>query len=75
MSYARFSEHSDVYVFATFGGYVECCACAFGGSACLYSAPEVIAHMQEHVDAGHKVPVRLLDEDQYPDDDFIEEPR
>lgn len=70
MSYAWWSDESDVYVFPAFGGYVECCGCPFGGSACLHSAADVVEHMQQHVNSGHRVPIRLLNEDHYPDDDF-----
>jgi len=30
MSYARFGDNSDVYVFAHVGGGFECCACSIG---------------------------------------------
>ena len=75
MSYARFGWGSDVYVFASTGGWVECCACPLHpqawGSYELHGADEVVAHLQEHVAAGHEVPADLLDPATYPDNDFV----
>lgn len=69
MSYARFSEDSNVYVFATIekGAHVaECCGCLLiprdnEGMATApwpqYADPfAIIAHLREHQAAGHKVP-------------------
>lgn len=69
MSYARFSKFSDVYVFPHINGYVTCCGCSLGGDA-FYSAADLVAHLREHVDVGHKVPAILLDESTYDPDDF-----
>jgi hypothetical protein len=77
MSFARFGPESDVYVYAHVGGFVQCCGCLLGdflGDDWDYhSAADVVAHMQEHVDAGHRVPQHLLSPDTYDDDDFIEQ--
>jgi len=71
MSYARWSALSNVYVFAHVDGFVDCCGCNLPGhDGRLNSAPEVVAHMQAHLDAGDKVPPHLLDESLYPDEDF-----
>ena len=93
MSYARFGDNSDVYVFPHVGGGFECCACTlaplvksiftegctnnplFGtitpckkcngtgcehcmlhGSTRLNTRSEMIAHLKDHIKAGHRVP-------------------
>jgi len=72
MSYARWSETSDVYVYAHYMGHVECCGCLLDDSNRAFgSAEEVVAHMQEHVEAGHKVPPHLLEARTYDADDFL----
>lgn len=70
MSYARFGEGSDVYVFAHWGGFVQCSGCALDNVWDYHSAEEVVAHMRAHIDAGHIVPEYLLDPTLYPDEDF-----
>ena len=60
MSFARFSDTSDVYVYASGDNVYTCCGCLlqkgslypqwdFGGKA-------ILAHLKEHKRAGHKVP-------------------
>lgn len=71
MSYARFSDHSDVYVYADVNGYVACCGCRLGDQWDFHSAEAIVAHLHEHDDAGHKVPSDLFDLDLYPPEDFI----
>lgn len=71
MSYARFGEGSDVYVYPDTGGYVACCGCSIGDKWDFHSAPEVVAHMREHVLAGNTVPDYLLDESLYGPEDFV----
>lgn len=70
MSYARWSDESSVYVFAHVNGGVQCCGCILNGQWDFYSADEVVAHMKEHVAAGHQVPERLLDVALYRADSF-----
>lgn len=66
MSYARWGEGSDVYVYAHVDGFVECCGCALeGDSVSLHSPAEVVDHMRDHFKAGHDVPARLLNPDLY----------
>ena len=59
MSYCRFSEDSDVYLYPhVYGDYV-CCACRLRetfGSTVLFTLEEVLEHLQAHQDVGHKVP-------------------
>jgi hypothetical protein len=61
-----------VYVYADIGGYVSCCGCQLGDQWDFHSAPDIVAHLNEHVAAGHKVPADLLDEGIYEDSDFEE---
>lgn len=64
MSYARMSDSSDVYVFEHSGGFIQCCGCSITepedyeqvGFANLDTAREALAHLDEHVALGHKVP-------------------
>lgn len=71
MSYCRFGESSDVYLYLDCNGYVMCCACrlapivtgSFLGepvylhdSVELHSAEATLAHLAAHRAAGHVVP-------------------
>lgn len=65
MSYVRFAENSDVYVFDHVGGYLCCCACRLEGSYNkdwssrnfeAQTAPEMVDHLLEHKENGHMVP-------------------
>lgn len=71
MSYARFSQTSDVYIFPSRSGawgssrrVVECCACTFaprGGLDTLCtSTKDAIAHVEKHQRAGHQVPDNVI---------------
>jgi hypothetical protein len=70
MAYARWGwDGSDVYVFLNVSGWIECCSCwmnepipesAFSESFQGRSADEMIAHLREHVAAGHTVPEDLI---------------
>ena len=72
MSYSRFgTDDSSVYVYADCDGYVACCGCILDKRWDYHSADEVVAHMEEHVAAGHVVPAHLLDPALYPDEDFV----
>ena len=103
MSYCRFGDDSDVYVYAHVSGGFECCACSlaelvttiftsglkdddprkklFGdikpcencqgvgckqcmmpGNINLKTRSEMIAHLQEHINAGHKVPPYAIEQ-------------
>ncbi|ROR97803.1 hypothetical protein EDD28_2412 [Salana multivorans] len=73
MSYARFGPSSDVYVYGDIAGYVACCGCILSDQWDFHSAAEIVAHLREHVAAGHNVPENLLDESLYPDEDFVAE--
>jgi hypothetical protein len=56
VSYARFAEDSNVYVFASVGGWIECCWCCLGGPERYDTTQEMLDHLAEHVIAGHLVP-------------------
>ena len=56
MSYCRFGEHSDVYVFPSVGGWLECCGCILGEPWEHGSTQSMIDHLERHRAAGHEVP-------------------
>lgn len=57
MSYVRFAwEGSDVYVYDSCSGGIECCGCRFGSSFNCATPEEMIVHMAAHRRAGHFVP-------------------
>lgn len=68
MSYARFGENSDVYVFLSVAGHLECCSCALvlrakgGGSSFLASTTAgMLEHLEAHRLAGDEVDEGTLD--------------
>jgi hypothetical protein len=72
MSYARFGwDNSDVYVFMSVGGWLECCACVLAhGDWESFRASDtdtMIAHLKKHISVKHHVPEyvfeRLVAED------------
>jgi hypothetical protein len=57
MSYVRFAwDGSDVYVYDSCSGGIECCGCRFGTSFNCQTPEEMIAHLATHRRAGHFVP-------------------
>ncbi|OLC10195.1 MAG: hypothetical protein AUH39_02680 [Chloroflexi bacterium 13_1_40CM_67_9] len=70
MSYARFGPDSDVYVYASTAGGVECCRCRFiaetqeppRNNAVMVDEDEMIAHLKKHRRAGHRVPNEAFEE-------------
>lgn len=70
MSYARFSDESDVYVYACDGGGVVCEGCANEVDPTFTSVVPLIKHLKHHVQKGHKVPAALLNERTYSTSDF-----
>ena len=64
MSYARFAEDSDVYVYARAAGGIECARCRFiadtneppRNNAVMVDEDEMIGHLEKHRRAGHRVP-------------------
>jgi hypothetical protein len=68
MSYCRFSD-GDVYMYPTNRG-IECCACRLTHKNANYglyenklfdTGEEALAHLKEHINAGHKVPKYATD--------------
>lgn len=59
MSYARFGVDSDVYVFLASDHVLECGGCALagkGGRTVFKSTAEIVVHLQQHREAGGRVP-------------------
>lgn len=63
MSYCRFGEDSDVYVFENIVGRLECCGCDLRehGSFLTKSRTAMLAHLDEHRATGHLVPDYALE--------------
>jgi hypothetical protein len=66
MSYARFCDHSDVYIYSD-GEAINCCGCRLDSEDFASDDfDEICEHLIRHLDAGHQVPryciERLLDE-------------
>ena len=70
-------ERSDLYVFLACGGFLECCACRLLSDLRSFTADttdEMIAHVREHIAAGHAVPTHVipsLEDDRTENDLFI----
>lgn len=63
MSVCRFSE-GDVYVFYNLDGVIECCSCQLTEERRTFKARDeetMIAHLDEHISAGHTVPAEAFD--------------
>lgn len=76
MSYARFGwDGSDVYVFLSVGGKLECCGCSLRPRIWTYdSTAAMLAHLEDHRAAGHTVPddcIERLKEEREKNDLFI----
>lgn len=62
MSYARFGWNgSSVYVFLCVSGHLECCACSLGDKWEFRTTDAMLAHLDEHVAAGHTVPADCIE--------------
>lgn len=57
MSYCRFSNDSDVYVYHTvFGGW-DCCGCRINSKITIFkSRRDILRHLIKHLKLGHRVP-------------------
>lgn len=58
MSYCRYSDDSDVYVISS-GRYIFTCFCH--PTFVCKTRQEMLAHLQEHIANGDKVPQRAID--------------
>jgi len=77
MAYVRWTPESDVYIFDHVNGSVTCHGCFLNGPGARISwhgthgnidcgsnreaTNELLAHLAQHVEAGHKVPAWLFD--------------
>lgn len=62
MAFARFGPDSDVYVYDTDRGFT-CERCpGIGQSFDCITASEMVAHLQDHIQKGDKVPAEVLNE-------------
>lgn len=64
MSYARFSDDSSVYVYLDCGGSLRCCGCSLEGRSGEWdydTTDAILAHLQEHIHAGDRVPAYCID--------------
>ncbi len=59
MSYCRRGEDSDLYIYMS-GDVWICHCCPFQGEECFNTLAELKAHVQRHIDAGHKVPTNMV---------------
>lgn len=67
MSYCRFSQTSEVYVYENPRGGITCCFCSLSTESVDLDTPEeALVHLIRHRRAGHKVPqcafAQLLEE-------------
>jgi hypothetical protein len=51
---------SDLYVYLDCGGYLLCCGCPLGNSFRAYRTADMVAHVEEHIRAGHVVRASLI---------------
>lgn len=79
MSYCRFGDDSDVYVFGTYGHnkeeVFECCGCLMMGDMKPFHCKtknEMVKHLFEHMRNGHKVPTYAIDHLKKEDDNEYE---
>ncbi len=63
MSYCRFGHDSDVYIYSD-GNYLICESCKLKGGKTFATKrrSRMLAHVEEHIAKGHKVPQSTIDE-------------
>ncbi len=62
MAYSRFYD-SDIYIYPSVLGDIVCSGCLLGTkSVNIESDIQLLAHIQDHRDAGHNIPDGLEDE-------------
>jgi hypothetical protein len=61
MSYCRFADNSDVYLYLSNDGW-ECCGCSLNnGELLLLKTPwDALGHLKEHVSSGDQVPAQSI---------------
>ena len=79
MSYARFGYDSDVYVFLSVSGHLECCACRLASTTQIFASTDaMLAHLSAHADLGDRVPADTISDlkhDRDSNDSFIADAR
>ena len=71
MAYSRFTN-SDIYIYPSVGGWIECAACflnepqdeysLFSASLSIYNDEQLADHLEQHAKADHNMPENLLQE-------------
>jgi len=71
MAYSRFTN-SDIYIYPSVGGWIECAACflneptdeysLFSVSLSIYNDDQLADHLEQHAKADHNMPENLLQE-------------
>jgi hypothetical protein len=66
MAYARFLK-SDLYVIMSSGGFLFCVTCSLlddmnGAGYSAYNTQDMIDHIKQHEEAGHRVPEDIYEE-------------
>jgi hypothetical protein len=71
MSYARFDDYSDVYMYHHYQGFIECCGCWISDdipegyedvpASRLNTPRRAIMHLMEHISRGYKVSDETFD--------------
>ena len=62
MSYCRFSQTSEVYMYEDVDYGITCCYCAFERTVRLDTPDKALMHLVKHRLAGHKVPQHAIDQ-------------
>ena len=66
MAYARFLK-SDIYVIMSSGGFLYCVTCSLiddmnGAGYSAHNTQDMIDHIKQHENAGHRVPENIYEE-------------
>ena len=71
MAYSRFTN-SDIYIYPSVGGWIECAACFLNepqdeyslvsASLSIYNDDQLADHLEQHARADHNMPENLLQE-------------
>ena len=69
MAICRFGDDSDVYVFYNIDGGIECCGCRLSDVSGFNARieAEMIAHLEQHKTADHRVPLEAFEELAHPE--------
>lgn len=60
MSYCRFGDESDVYMYPANTNEIWCCACQLEPER-LLTQEEALEHLEEHRGVGHQVPQHAIE--------------